>query len=171
MRRGYTSEGKETGETTDTVLRDNASDALAGGVALATADCHDTGHGLYCDCHPGVLCEGTNLAEGEVITGSPSSDRLYAYAGHDEIYGEEGNDRIDAGSGNDYIYEGDDSWSGDDVLIGRAGKDQIYGGGGYDRCYGNGGADYLDPETLGVNRELTTPTSRRMPSEGDRVGH
>jgi Ca2+-binding RTX toxin-like protein len=96
---------------------------VAGGVALAVAtDCHDTGHGLYCDCPPsGGKCMGTNLGEGEVITGSPNFDEIRALGGHDEIYGQDGND----------------------IIYGDSGMDYIDGGfGNNDWCYGGTGADY-----------------------------
>jgi RTX calcium-binding nonapeptide repeat (4 copies) len=95
---------------------------VAGGAALAVAaSCHDSGHGLYCDCPPsGGECTGTNLGEGEVITGSPNSDTIYGRGGHDEIYGQDADDRLYGGSGMDYIQ----------------------GGYGEDWCYGGIGADY-----------------------------
>jgi Ca2+-binding RTX toxin-like protein len=90
---------------------------VAGGVALAAADCRDEGGtGLNCYCHPGVLCEGTNISAGEYIWGTQGSDTIEAYAGHDYIaadWGSEGsgskNDTIDAGPGKDYI-DGGPGW-------------------------------------------------------------
>jgi Ca2+-binding RTX toxin-like protein len=94
----------------------------AGGAALAVAaSCHDSGHGLYCDCPPsGGMCTGTDLGDGEVITGSDNSDTIRARGGHDEIDGQDGND----------------------IIHGDSGMDYINGGFGNDWCYGDTGADY-----------------------------
>jgi hypothetical protein len=110
---------------------------VAGGVAFALLDCTPDN---YCDCQPGVLCEGTNDARPgywDAIYGTETGDNIYAYAGDDEIQGRGGNDYVEAGPGDDWIYGGE----GDDTLIGGSGNDTIWGGDGYDQCYGDTGAN------------------------------
>jgi hypothetical protein len=60
---------------------------VAGGVALATADCRwDSATGWNCYCGPGVPCDTTNKQE--IIYGSPVGDTINAYGGDDTLYGD-----------------------------------------------------------------------------------
>jgi hypothetical protein len=95
---------------------------VVGGVALARADCQwSSSTGWNCFCHPGVFCEGRNdPVDRDLIWGSNSGDRIFAYAGDDEIYAEYGSDR---------------------QVVGGDGDDLIDGGPGYDRCDGGNGYD------------------------------
>jgi Ca2+-binding RTX toxin-like protein len=100
----------------------------------------------------GGSCEGT--PEGDLMTGSPIDDSIFARGGADVVharagddsvfggpradtlYGESGIDELFGGTGADTLYEGSnnepDQWLGS-TLCGGRGDDRLYGGRGPDR--------------------------------------
>ncbi len=74
----------------------------------------------------GGVIQGTSAAE--TLTGSASSDQIFAYEGADTVTGLEGNDVLFGAEGDD-ILNGN---AGDDVLLGQAGFNLVSGGAGND---------------------------------------
>ena len=102
---------------------------VAGGVALARADCRwDSATGWNCYCGPGVPCDTTNKQE--IIYGSPVGDTINAYGGDDTIWGRDGND----------------------IIVGGEGSELIDGGPDYDRCDGGNGYDYATKGAAGCDK-------------------
>ena len=95
---------------------------------------------------------------GDVMTGGPKIDVMYAFGGddclvgrqaNDRLYGGDGRDRLRGEGGNDRLYSegGDDYYlrggDGNDIQYGGDGIDGVSGGNGNDKLYGDGGDDYL----------------------------
>jgi Ca2+-binding RTX toxin-like protein len=92
---------------------------LVGGVALAAKPSSS----ITCT---GDDCFGTQ--RGETITGTDTTDYIYAYGGADKIDGNEGVDYLDGGTGNDTIDARDNTSPtfSFEVIGGGDGNDTIY---------------------------------------------
>lgn len=96
-------------------------------------------------------------SQGDLISGSTSSERIYGGSGNDILFGGLGNDTLSGGSGNDLLiggggsdslfggYHNDISYgdAGDDTLNGYEGDDKLFGGLGNDLLNGDEGNDLL----------------------------
>ncbi|MFC5554221.1 M10 family metallopeptidase C-terminal domain-containing protein [Methylobacterium iners] len=98
------------------------------------------------------------------MTGSNSSDIIYAQGGNDTLYGYGGADKLYGGDGNDRIYGGD----GSDRIEGGAGNDGLYGQKGNDTFVFSGvefgvdtiadfvrGQDRIDLSGIDANRRAS----------------
>ena len=89
----------------------------------------------------GYLVYGT--WSNERINGSNLKDVIYGNGGHDTLRGYNGNDSLWGGAGNDWLYGG----NGSDTLVGESGRNYLYGEGGNDLLYGGGEAEYFSGGT------------------------
>lgn len=107
------------------------------------------------------LCDSTALARaagynvvvldnfGNVYTGTPGPDAIYANGGNDTIHGGKGDDLICGGFGSDAVHgdEGNDAIFGaqhNDDLRGDTGRDYLNGGSQTDTCNGGPALDRED---------------------------
>lgn len=88
----------------------------------------------------GILENGGDLDNREVIEGTDEDDYLEAGDGFNIFYGGEGNDTIEGGADIDFMYGGD----GDDLLLGRNGVNVLFGGNGNDTIYDGDDGSYLN---------------------------
>ena len=76
---------------------------------------------------------------GDLIRGTPASERLVVSAAAKHVLGMAGDDRITGGPGRDCL----DGGPGRDRISGKAGADVLSGGTGIDQLIGGGGADRI----------------------------
>lgn len=97
---------------------------------------------------PALTGMSSSAVSPNVISGTPSIDKLFGTAnadiisglgGNDSLYGKGGTDRLEGGAGKDFLSGG----AGIDKLFGQSGSDRLFGGPGADKLEGGLGADRL----------------------------
>ena len=87
-----------------------------------------------------TTCSVRGGSGSDVLTGSPTRDRICARGGDDTVFALDGNDIVRAGPGDDTVQGG----QGDDWIWGAAGSDSLVGGQDKDVLRGGAGDDILD---------------------------
>jgi serralysin len=144
--RGAVIENGVGGSGNDTIIGNDAANALTGGagkdslmgaVGADTLVGGDGGDTLLGDVGADVLGGG---AGNDLISGGDDGDVIDASAGADNVDGGAGADSVSTGNGTDTAFGG----AGDDTLAGGVGKDSLAGGDGADNILGGDTGDVID---------------------------
>jgi Ca2+-binding RTX toxin-like protein len=130
------------GDGFDMVVYNTASSGVT--VNLATG--HGSGGAAEGDSYTSVEAIGGS-AFNDILTGTDSTNYIWAGAGNDVIFGLGGSDNLDGAAGDDSIYGG----AGDDHLYGGDGNDTLHADAGNDSVFGGAGNDYV----IGTGGALT----------------